>query len=1023
MLRNESEKMRPGILLLVLMVSVMIAGAYMSLPAVSMAQTGLATTADEKDLPTNYVSLQRFDLKDADSFTSTNPKVQLTDQWVHAATGHTPPVYTFAKALYYKGPLNWGTANRTKTADAKLKPNSIPGEFTFRWNNIARLTDNRTADLQLVLSDWVYNVGAQPESVKNADRDMYVLLAGNNLGTNIVDCPPRKGFLNTDAVEVSTTTSVKMTFRVLEHGTDTPIDAQKYPTMLFGVVDLDQQDYSIAGEKSDAQKYAGKYSEGVGLLSGFLSPIWLTAGTLERIDTVDGCQKIRGTVEDSTNTLVSGFAAGVAPQEFSFIWYGSSTVNHASVGEDGAPAGRGIGTKFQPYSEIVTDTVKVSYEWNGAHPNRQVPAGAEMEIGSSYDVDTSYKPGDTVEEDGKTWTFQGWDKSGTITVNEDTVIRGAWQYDDKYTVTYEWDGDHPDRKVPAGQTEIPSGSDYAVDTSYAPGDTVTDEEGTWTFLGWDRTGTIKVTSDIVIRGKWALEPFHEITTEVINGTITEHQKKIPQGEDRNISYAPDPGCQFGSITVDGEAVSTEEHPQDYTFSAIKKNHHIRVVYEKMPQLAVVKTSDREVYNAGDTVTYTVTVKQTAADAEARDVIVTDALQEGLTLVPDSIAGKGIEVTDQQAQSYELHIPVLKDEITYTYQAVTREDLDAEELVNTVEAAAGNAPDPVRDTAKVRSLTPKPQIEKEVSNETPEQGEEITYTITVKEPQDGITLKNAVVTDALPAGVRLASDGIAVTGDPATVETAGNQLTVRIPLLTDMTVIRFRATVEAAQGSVDNIAVLTGDGIRELEDHARITVKKPEPALTKTVSAEKVAPGDTVTYTLTAGSAVPLKQAVIRDTPPEGVTILPDTVKCSAADASVKVEGNTLTAVFQRLAENVTITYDARIDAAGDLTNTAALTADNFPDGPLQDHATVISVQRDIPVTPENTERTDKVLKTVKTKTVKTVKQDKTKRYYDSPKTGDGTHLAAAVCIMLLAAAAASLLLRRRRQAGGERGRR
>lgn len=984
-------------MILVLMISIMMAAAYMCSPLPSMALTDLSTTMNENDLPTNYVSLKRFDLKDADSFTSTNPKVELTNEWVHAATGHTPPVYTFARALYYKGPLKWGTANRTKTEDAKLKANSIPGEFTFRWNNIAMLTDNRTADLELVLSDWVYNVGALPDSVKNPDRDMYVLLAGNNLGTNIVDCPPRKGFANTDAVEVSTTTSVRMTFRVLEHGTDTPIDPGKYPTMLFGVVDLDQPDYSIASEKTDAKKYAGKYSEGVGLISGFESPLWLTAGSLERFDYVDGNQKIRGTTEDDTNTLISGFAAGVRPQEFSFIWYGSSTPNHATDSGAGAPAGRGIGTKFQPYSEIVKDTVNVSYEWIGEHPDKAVPDGAELEIGSQYSVDTTYKRGDVVEEKGTTWTFQGWDKSGTLTINEDTVIRGMWKHDDKYSVVYEWEGKHPDRKVPDGQTGIPSGSEYKVDTSYAPGDTVTTDDGIWTFLGWDREGMITIDRDVTIRGTWAFEQFHEITTEVVNGTITEDQKKILPGENRSIEYAPDKECQFGSITVDGEPVSTEEYPEGYAFKAIKKNHHIRVVYEKTPELAIKKTTDRQVYNAGDTVTYTITVKQTKEGAEARDVTVKDELQKGLTLVKDSFSGEGLTIVDQQDQSYELMIPSITDEITYTYQAVTANDLDAEELVNVAEARAGNVPDPVSDTAKVRSLTPKPVIEKTVSNAAPDFGDEITYTITVKEPQDGIVLKNAVVTDALPQGLQLVPESVTTTGDAATVETVDDVLTIRIPKLANETVIRFRASVNVMYGYIDNIAVLKGDGIEPKQAHADLTVRFPEPALKKAVSSRKVNSGDEVTYTLTAGSEVPLIHAEIRDTPPEGVTILPETVECSVEDAEVTVEDNVLTAVFQKLAGNVTITYDASIDGTGELTNIAALTADNYPDGPLEDEATVTSIMQEIPITPD--------------KNNKTIGKWKT---YGTPKTGDASHLIPAAVIMLIAAGIVAVLLKRRK---------
>ena len=192
-MRNDLIMKRQKIVCLIVMFSILTMALYVSLPARSFAVTGLSTTSSESDLPTNCVSLQRFDLKDADSFTSTNPNVQLTDQWVHAATGHTPPVYTFDKALYYKGPLSWGTANRTKEEDAKLKANRISGEFTFRWNNIARLTDNTTADLVLVLSDWVYSVGELPDEIKESGQRHVCRPGGKQPGDQYHGMPAEKG--------------------------------------------------------------------------------------------------------------------------------------------------------------------------------------------------------------------------------------------------------------------------------------------------------------------------------------------------------------------------------------------------------------------------------------------------------------------------------------------------------------------------------------------------------------------------------------------------------------------------------------------------------------------------------------------------------------------------------------------------------------------------------------------------------------------------------------------------------------
>jgi uncharacterized repeat protein (TIGR01451 family) len=98
-------------------------------------------------------------------------------------------------------------------------------------------------------------------------------------------------------------------------------------------------------------------------------------------------------------------------------------------------------------------------------------------------------------------------------------------------------------------------------------------------------------------------------------------------------------------------------------------------------IEVIKNAGREVYNAGDTVTYTVTVKQTADGAEARNIKIVDELPEGLTLNTDSIEGEGIIVVSAEENSYELTVESVTDELTYTYTAVTSEDVDADELVS------------------------------------------------------------------------------------------------------------------------------------------------------------------------------------------------------------------------------------------------------------------------------------------------------------------------------------------------------
>lgn len=88
---------------------------------------------------------------------------------------------------------------------------------------------------------------------------------------------------------------------------------------------------------------------------------------------------------------------------------------------------------------------------------------------------------------------------------------------------------------------------------------------------------IPIVSNIV-----TVTPYYKITTEVINGTIDPNIENIPTGEDRTISYAPNDGYYLKSITVDGNPQDIKSFLDDYDFNNINTNHHIKVVYEKIP---------------------------------------------------------------------------------------------------------------------------------------------------------------------------------------------------------------------------------------------------------------------------------------------------------------------------------------------------------------------------------------------------------------------------------------------------------
>lgn len=68
-------------------------------------------------------------------------------------------------------------------------------------------------------------------------------------------------------------------------------------------------------------------------------------------------------------------------------------------------------------------------------------------------------------------------------------------------------------------------------------------------------------------------------TQITNGSITESESNIPGGTNRTVTFTPNHDCYVSSVTVDGQAVDTEQYKEggSYTFNGIKDNHSVEVI--------------------------------------------------------------------------------------------------------------------------------------------------------------------------------------------------------------------------------------------------------------------------------------------------------------------------------------------------------------------------------------------------------------------------------------------------------------
>lgn len=106
--------------------------------------------------------------------------------------------------------------------------------------------------------------------------------------------------------------------------------------------------------------------------------------------------------------------------------------------------------------------------------------------------------------------------------------------------------------------------------------TAKDKKGTVVNQAATNIGEISLSSNTVTIGLQ-----HKITTKVTNGTITAGMQGIESGISKTVTYTPSPGYRLASVTVDGTSVNKADYPSSYTFTNIRADHTINVVFEKI----------------------------------------------------------------------------------------------------------------------------------------------------------------------------------------------------------------------------------------------------------------------------------------------------------------------------------------------------------------------------------------------------------------------------------------------------------
>lgn len=306
------------------------------------AYAAVTTTNNYSQLPVNNVQINYLNFNTAE-FTSLNSVIKKGSfQYLidGAAQSCTSIYWTSSTAPKF------GTSNATSTANANLGSNTVSGNlFKLRFKNSATLPDGTKADVLMVFSDLYFGLSKNTNGTTGSNYYVPIIRitsagAGRYCNSGVGINTNNSGRL----MSVRSATRIKTTVKIVQPGTETAVQDMQY---ILGFRDLDVKDNTTA-TGSSVDRYAGHYSEGIGLISGYSQPVYLSSGSYIRQDTWDSVPKLRGTRSSDGGGIESGFDISVKTGGFSYYWYGSHNMPGTTADRGGA-----MGTAFG-YSPTVT---------------------------------------------------------------------------------------------------------------------------------------------------------------------------------------------------------------------------------------------------------------------------------------------------------------------------------------------------------------------------------------------------------------------------------------------------------------------------------------------------------------------------------------------------------------------------------------------------------------------------------------------------------------------------------------------
>ena len=342
-------------------------------------------------------------------------------------------------------------------------------------------------------------------------------------------------------------------------------------------------------------------------------------------------------------------------------------------------------------------------------------------------------------------------------------------------------------------------------------------------------------------------------------------------------------------------------------------------------MSVVKTASKTEVSAGDTIDFTLTVRN-AGPSQATNVVLSDVLPAGFRVTGVTTPDASCTLTAGSVECRWAAFPADGDPAEVVVHATVAADAPAGTVTNTASVAAPADDDPSDNSSSVDvEVVQSADVSVvKTADATAVPGEAFGYTLTVR--NDGpSTARGVVLSDTVPAGF--------VPGaPPAGCSIAGATLTCAVGDLAvdDVVSVRIDGTLaESATGTLTNTATVTSPTPDPDSSDNTSTVDTPltpraDLSVVKTSSTPIVPLGGEASFTITVRNDGPSTAAgvVVDELVPAGLVVTGATASVgawSAADARWTI-GTMLRG------DVATLTVTAQGVATGSLTNTATVTS-------------------------------------------------------------------------------------------------